>query len=93
MVISSNNPFSVKTYVDSLTNPTGNAAVQSQYDARVTGKHVHLENPAKESRMTKERKEKRARREKDKLRKQSGVMGRKEAKLKGVWTLAPRDAK
>jgi ribonuclease P protein subunit POP4 len=93
IVISSNNPFSPKHYVDSITNPTGNPAIKSQYDARVTGKHIHLENPQKESRLRKELKEKRARREKHQARKRLGVMGRREAKLKGVWTLRPEDAK
>jgi len=93
IVVSSTDPFNPKRYVDSITNPTANPAIHSQYDSRVKGKHVHLENPQKESRLTKERKEKRARREKHQARKKLGVMGRKEAKLKGVWTLPPEDAK
>ena len=79
--------------MDSVTNPTGNPAIKSQYDARVVGKHVHLENPQKESRLKRLQKEKKARREAHQARKKLGVIGRREAKLKGVWTLNPEDAK
>jgi len=93
ILVSSTEPFSPKRYVDSITNPSGKPSVQSQFDVRVLGKHVHLENPQKESSLKKELKEKRARREKHQARKKLGIMGRKEAKLKGVWALSPEDAK
>ena len=47
----------------------------------------------KESLETRERKKKRARREKEEERKKLGVIGRKEAKLRGIWELDPRVAK
>lgn len=52
-----------------------------------------LENPVRESRVKKERDEKKARRAKEKAQKLLGVIGRKEAKLKGLWELEEEQKK
>ena len=91
--MTSADPFNPKRYVsDQLNRHAPPAEASSQYDARVKGKNLLLVNPLKESRLTKQRKEKTARREKHKARKRLGIMGRKEAKCRGIWTLDPRDA-
>jgi ribonuclease P protein subunit POP4 len=52
-----------------------------------------LENPARESRAKKELAEKRTRQKKDKEKKQRGLLGKRQAREKGVWKLDPSQAK
>lgn len=52
-----------------------------------------LENPHGKSHERKEREEKKANREMEKARKQSGVMGKKEAALRGLWKLEKEQTK
>jgi ribonuclease P protein subunit POP4 len=68
-------------------------AVQVIACSRVQGRKVLLENPARESRAKKERQEKRLRRRKHQERMAMGIIGRKEAKEKGVWRFDPAQAR
>ncbi|KAF9547255.1 RNase P subunit p29-like protein [Agrocybe pediades] len=63
------------------------------YNTRVKGRQVLLENPAKESRAMKALAEKRALKKKEKERKQLGIIGKREAKEKGVWKFDESQAK
>lgn len=55
------------------------------YAARVKGRQILLENPARESRAMKELDEKRIRKKRDKEKKKLGIIGKREAKEKGIW--------
>lgn len=83
----SSSPF-VPTYVQSHT-PTNASA----YTSRVQGKQILLENPARESRAKKLRDAKRARQQRDEIRRKAGVMSRREAKRSGAWTFDKREIK
>ena len=52
-----------------------------------------LENPARDSRAKKELEEKRAIKKKEKERKKLGIIGKREAKEKGVWKFDASQAK
>ncbi|KZT40475.1 RNase P/MRP, p29 subunit [Sistotremastrum suecicum HHB10207 ss-3] len=83
----SSDPFNPKSYITELLPPRSNA-----YETRIEGRTIPLDNPVKESRNKLENRAKSERRAKDKKRKKLGVIGRKEAKLKGIWTLDQKDA-
>ncbi|KDR72174.1 hypothetical protein GALMADRAFT_74026 [Galerina marginata CBS 339.88] len=55
------------------------------YTARVKGRMMLLENPARDSRAKKALDEKRVVRKKERERKKLGVIGKREAKERGVW--------
>ncbi|TFK61704.1 hypothetical protein BDN72DRAFT_736118, partial [Pluteus cervinus] len=63
------------------------------YTSRIKGRQIMLGNPAKESRTKNLLDEKKARRNAQKEKKKTGVIGKKEAKLKGVWKLDEAQAK
>lgn len=63
------------------------------YASRVKGRQILLENPARESRAMKELQEKRMRSKRDKEKKKLGIIGRREAKEKGVWKFDEAQAK
>jgi len=63
------------------------------YASRVKGRQILLENPARESRATKELEKKRMRKRKDKEKKKLGIIGKREAKEKGVWKFDKAQAK
>jgi len=63
------------------------------YNTRVKGRQILLENPARDSRAKKELEEKRAKRKKEKERKKLGIIGKREAKEKGVWKFDESQAK
>ncbi|KAF9467540.1 Rof/RNase P-like protein [Collybia nuda] len=63
------------------------------YATRIKGRHILLENPARESRAKKELTEKRARQKALKDKKKLGGIGKREAKEKGVWTFDKAQAK
>jgi len=61
----------------------------------VRGRKILLENPAKASRMSKEKEEKQKRRKeaKEKREKNKFILKRKEAKVKGIWRLEKEQAR
>ncbi|KAG8993529.1 hypothetical protein FRB90_000676 [Tulasnella sp. 427] len=59
---------------------------EEEYAKNYQGKRLWLDNNAVESRHTKDRKEKEARRVAHKERRKLGIVGRSEAKRKGLWT-------
>lgn len=63
------------------------------YTTRVKGRQILLENPVRESRAKKELDKKRAARQAARERKQQGVIGKKEAREKGVWKFDDEQAK
>lgn len=63
------------------------------YASRVKGRQILLENPARESRAMKELEEKRMRKRKNKEKKKLGIIGKREAKEKGVWKFDNEQAK
>jgi len=87
--ISSSAP-SIPTYVTSrlqTSDPGG------MYASRVQGRQILLENPARESRATKELKDKKLRQKAEKEKKKKGTISKREAKAKGVWRLDETQAK
>jgi len=63
------------------------------YNTRVKGRQILLENPPRESRAKKEREAKRAVNKQEKERKNLGIIGKKEAREKGVWNFDESQAK
>ncbi|KAF8955707.1 Rof/RNase P-like protein [Flammula alnicola] len=63
------------------------------YNSRVKGRQILLENPARDSRAKKELEEKRAARKNERERKKSGIIGKKEAKEKGIWKFDEKQAR
>lgn len=57
------------------------------------GRQMLLENPMRESRAKRERDEKRARQKALREKKKLGVIGKREAKEKGVWAFDKSQAK
>ena len=77
-------PFTPTYVQQALTlssNPVG------IYESRIKGRHVLLENPARESRAKKERLAKQARKQVEKDRKKLRPLGRNVADSKGLWKL------
>ncbi|EIN10421.1 RNase P/MRP p29 subunit [Punctularia strigosozonata HHB-11173 SS5] len=64
-----------------------------QYANRVQGRHMFLANPVKASAAKQEREKRRNERRKANELKQRGVMGKREAREKGIWKLDPAQAK
>ena len=65
----------------------------AMYASRVKGRQILLENPARESRAMKELQEKRMRKKRDEEKKKLGIIGKREAKEKGVWKFDQAQAK
>ena len=65
----------------------------SMYNSRVKGRQILLENPARESRAKREREAKRAAKKKENEKKNLRIIGKKEAKEKGVWKFDESQAK
>ncbi|KAJ3511756.1 hypothetical protein NLJ89_g3908 [Agrocybe chaxingu] len=63
------------------------------YNNRVKGRQILLENPARESKAKKELDRKREIRKKARERKKLGIIGKREAKEKGVWKFDESQAK
>ncbi|KAF9511196.1 hypothetical protein BS47DRAFT_1347078 [Hydnum rufescens UP504] len=76
VVFSSSTPFT-PSYVQLHTPSTSNSGSQA-YTSRVQGRQILLENPAKESKLKKERTARRARQKLDGKRKEAGIISRKE---------------
>ena len=74
-------PTYVKSSLIQSTDPAGT------YASRVRGRQILLENPARESRAKKERNEKRIKQRAEKEWQKLRVMGKREAKERGVWRL------
>ena len=55
------------------------------YASRVKGRQILLENPARESKAMKELEKKRVRKKSEKEKKKLDILGKREAKEKGVW--------
>ena len=84
------NPFT-PTYVTSNLSLSSDPA--GMYVSRVKGRQILLENPARESRAIKELEKKQMRKRRDKEKKKQGIIGKREAKEKGVWTFDKAQAK
>ena len=65
----------------------------AMYNTRVKGRQVLLENPVRDSRLKKERDAKIAVKKRDKERKKLGVIGKKEARERGVWKFDEKQAR
>lgn len=63
------------------------------FSSRVKGRQILLENPARESRAMKELEKKRMRKRKDKEKMKLGIIGKREAREKGVWKFDQAQAK
>lgn len=63
------------------------------YASRVKGRQILLENPARESKAMKKLEEKRMRKKRDKGKKKLGIIGKREAKEKGIWKFDDAQAK
>ncbi|KJA20510.1 hypothetical protein HYPSUDRAFT_142041 [Hypholoma sublateritium FD-334 SS-4] len=63
------------------------------YNTRVKGRQILLENPVRDSRLKKERDAKVAVRKKDQERKKLGLIGKKEARERGVWKFDKKQAR
>ncbi|KAJ8082585.1 RNase P/RNase MRP complex subunit [Marasmius tenuissimus] len=83
-------PF-VPTFVQSSATQASDPA--EIYASRIHGRKILLENPARESRKRKEQEEKRQRRATHNQKKKLGIIGRREAKEKGVWKFDEAQAK
>ncbi|EGN99323.1 hypothetical protein SERLA73DRAFT_18372, partial [Serpula lacrymans var. lacrymans S7.3] len=77
-------PFTPEFVQSSVTQASDPAGI---YTNRIKGRQVLLENPVRESRAKKERDEKKSRRLASKKRRDNGVVGKREAKEKGLWKL------
>lgn len=80
-----------QTYVTSNLSLSSDPA--GMYASRVKGRQILLENPARESRAMKKLEEKRMRKRRDKEKKKLGIIGKREAKEKGVWKFDDAQAK
>lgn len=90
VTFSSNAPFTPSYVVSQLSLSSDPTAM---YASRVRGRQMLLDNPARESRTKKEMDEKRLRRKKQKESKSLGIIGKREAKEKGVWKFDESQAK
>ncbi|KAJ8700810.1 RNase P/RNase MRP complex subunit [Pleurotus ostreatus] len=73
-------------------NLTANTDPATIYEQRVKNRQLLLENPVRDSRVKKERLEKKTRKKAEKER-IAGVLGKKGARSKGVWRLDESQAK
>ncbi|KAG5352483.1 Ribonuclease P protein subunit p29 [Termitomyces sp. T112] len=88
--LNSNAPFT-QAYVTSQLTQTTDAS--GMYASRVKGRQMLLENPARDSRAKKELEEKRAKQRVHKEKKIAKVMGKREAKERGIWHFDKSQAK
>ncbi|RDB21834.1 Ribonuclease P protein subunit p29 [Hypsizygus marmoreus] len=88
--LSSNAPFTPTYVISQLTQSSDPAGM---YASRVQGRQMLLENPARESRAKKQLDQKRARQNADKEKSKKGIIGKREAKEKGVWRMDAAQAK
>ncbi|KZP10489.1 RNase P/MRP p29 subunit [Athelia psychrophila] len=82
--LTSTSPFTAEYVQSALTQSADPVGI---YQSRIKGRQIMLENPVRESKAKKARDEKRAKAAADKAKKKAGVIGRREANDKGVWTL------
>ena len=90
VTFSSSAPFTPSYVVSQLSLSSDPTAM---YASRVRGRQMLLDNPMRESRTKKEMDEKRLRRKKQKESKSLGIIGKREAKEKGVWKFDESQAK
>ena len=90
VTFSSGAPFTPSYVVSQLSLSSDPTAM---YASRVRGRQMLLDNPMRESRTKKEMDEKRLRRKKQKESKSLGIIGKREAKEKGVWKFDESQAK
>ena len=83
-------PFTPTFVTSQLTQSSDPDAI---YASRIKGRSIPLNNPARESKASQEREERKKRRKEHKARNQTGVLGRKQAKLSGIWDLDPSQTK
>ncbi|KAL0946207.1 hypothetical protein HGRIS_012466 [Hohenbuehelia grisea] len=89
LILSSADPFTPK-YVQSML--TQNSDPAATYESRVKNRQILLENPARESRLKRERREKEAKKKAEKQR-VKGKLGSKAAREKALWRIEPSQAK
>jgi len=82
--LTTDSPFTPKYVQQALTLSSDPAGI---YESRVKDRHVLLENPARESRVKKERVAKHARKQAEKDRKKLRPLGRNATESKGLWRL------
>lgn len=83
----------VTQFVQSELAKSSNLNPKSVYENRVKNKFIPLENPARSSREKKQRDAKRKRKAEEKQRRRLGIIGRKDAAVKGVWKMAKEQTK
>lgn len=86
----SSTPFTPTFVKANVTRSSDPAQI---YTSRVQGRQILLDNPLRESRTKQERAARKARNSASKARAQAGVIGKKEAKQKGLWKLAKNETK
>ncbi|KAF8153310.1 RNase P/MRP p29 subunit [Crassisporium funariophilum] len=86
----SSNPFTPTWVASNLSQSSDPGGM---YASRVKGRNMLLDNPARESKALKALQEKRVRRKAQKERKKLGIVGKREAKEKGVWKFDESQAK
>jgi hypothetical protein len=91
MVDEPTKPTFTPNYVKASLKSSADAA--GIYSSRIQGRKILLDNPVRESKVKKERQEKRSGRRKHQERKAAGIIGRKEAKEKCVWHFDHTQAK
>lgn len=89
VALSSATPFT-PTYVKDLVTTSADPA--QTYASRVQGRQLLLENPARPSKASKERAEKKAKRLADKA-KRAGAFASRTAQKRGLWRLRPEETK
>ena len=88
--LSSSDPFT-PAYINSTVKGSSDPA--GIYASRIKGRQILLENPPRDSKAKKARDEKKARQRVNKERKKIGIIGKREAKQKGVWRFDKAQAK
>lgn len=86
----SSTPFTPTFVKANVTRSSDPAQI---YTSRVQGRQILLDNPLRDSRTKQERAARKARNSASKARAQAGVIGKKEAKQKGLWKLAKNETK
>ncbi|GBE82326.1 RNase P/MRP, p29 subunit [Sparassis crispa] len=88
--LASSAPFT-PTYVKGNISRSADAA--QLYASRVQGRQILLENPVRESKEKKAREERKAKRLAEKARRDSGIIGRRDAPRHGLWRLKREETK
>lgn len=83
---SSLHPFT-PTFIETHISKSKNLDPNALYENRVKGRTILLENPTRDSRTKKKEEERKKQRQKDAERKKQKLISKKEAKLKGLWSL------